>query len=188
MLRRYGCSHLCMFPLLLLFLVVPPAWGLDDSDLWNAALTKIDSGDLTQATTLLDQLVSQYPSSPKAPGAHLKLAYIKVKTSPDATQDLLDAFSLVRTKYASTPEAGEALVRIGYLHSKSKETAQAIDDLTTFLTTYSGHSLSAEAQRSLGNLYLRNLDLDRAEAAFDAVKAIPGAPAEVAGRQYYRKR
>lgn len=160
----------------LLFLPCSACLASEDATLWGQACAKIDAGDLTGGASLLTRLVTDFPSSPKASGAQLKLAYIKVKTSPDATQDLLGAFSLVRTKYASSPEAGEALVRIGYLHSKSKETAQAIDDLTTFLTTYSGHSLAAEAQRSLGNLYLRNLDLDRAEAAFDAVKAIPGAP------------
>ena len=69
MLKRFGC-------LILLLLVVPAAWATDDS-LWNDALTKIDSGDLAQATVLLNQLLTDYPASPKAPGAQLKLALVK---------------------------------------------------------------------------------------------------------------
>ena len=145
----------------------------------DQALTKIDSGELTQATAILSKLLTDYPSSPKAPGAQLKLAYIKYKTSPNATQELLDAYSLVRTKYSSSPEAGEALARIGYLHSKNKETAQAIEDFKSFLKDSPGHALAPNVQRTLAGLYLRSLDLDKAEAAFNAVKSIPGAEPEV---------
>ena len=164
---------------ILVLLVTAPAWGVDDSSLWDQALTKIDSGDLMQATALLNQLLTDYPASPKAPGAQLKLAYIKYKTNPDATQELLDAFSQVRAKYSSSPEAGEALARIGYLHSKNKDTAQAILDFKSFLEDCPTHELAPNVQRTLGNLYLRSLDLDKAEAAFDAVKAIPNAPQAV---------
>ena len=164
-----------VFLLPLLILTFSPAWGTDDSTLWNDALTKIDSGDLAQAAAALNQLLTEFPNSPKAPGAQLKLAYLKVKTTPTSTQDLLNAFSLVRTKYGSSPEAGEALARIGYLHSKNKQTTQAIEEFSTFVRDHPAHPLAAEAQRTLGNLYLRNLDLDKAEAAFDAVGSIPGA-------------
>ena len=147
--------------------------------LWEDACAKIDAGDLAGATDSLNQLLEQYPQSPKAPPAQLKLAYIKIRTNPDATQEILNAFALVRTKYPASVEAGEALVRIGYLHSKS-DPAQAIDDFTTFLTSYPDHPLAAEVQQSLGRLYLRARQLDNAEAAFDKVKTISEAPVEVA--------
>jgi len=173
----------CSIRLLLLFvfpLVIPCSLCLaqDDASLWSEACAKADAGDLTGGASLLTRLITDFPSSPKAPGAQLKLAYIKVKTSPDATQELLDAFSLVRTKYASSPEAGTALARIGFLHSKN-DAAQAIADFTAFLKDYPVHPHAPNVQRTLGSLYLRSLDLDKAEAAFDAVKEIPNAPLAV---------
>ena len=52
MCRRFcHCTRL----FLLLFLLIPPAWGVDDSSLWSEALTNIDLGELTQATALLNQ-------------------------------------------------------------------------------------------------------------------------------------
>ena len=49
MSRRFCHWRYCTYVFLVLFLLIPPAWGADDSSLWNEALTKIDSGDLTQA-------------------------------------------------------------------------------------------------------------------------------------------
>jgi len=96
MLKRFGCRYSAWLPLLVLLLTTPLGAQADDSDLWSEACAKVDAGDLTGAATLLNQLLTDFPSSPKAPGAQLKLAYIKVKTSPDSTQELLDAFSQVR--------------------------------------------------------------------------------------------
>jgi len=150
----------------------------DDATLWEAAVAKVDAGDLAGASSLFAQLINDYPNSSNAPAAQLKLAYIKIRTSADATQEIMDAFSLVRTKYPSSTEAGEALVRIGYLNSKS-DAAKAISDFSAFLTSYPSHDLAAEVQQSLGRLYVRTLELDKAEAAFDQVAAISGAPADV---------
>ena len=101
-----------------------------------------------------------------------------MKTSPGATQELLDAFSQVRAKYASSQEAGTALARIGFLRSKN-DTAQAISDFSAFLKDYPGHPLAPDVQRTLGSLYLRNLDLDKAEAAYDAAAHSPSATIDV---------
>ena len=163
------------------FLIWHPsaAWAADDDALWDAACAKVDAGDLAGAAELFDQLLQEYPESPKAPGAQLKLAYIKLKTSPDSTQEIIDAFSLVRSRYASSLEAGEALVRIGYLNSKT-DANQAISDFGTFLASYPGHSLTAPVLESLGRLYLRNLELEKAEAAFDKVKTVPNVSAAIA--------
>lgn len=64
----------------------------------------MDAGDLPGAEALASQLLQEYPSSPNAPGAQLLLGRIKLKAAPDATQDLLAAFSLVRTKYPCSPD------------------------------------------------------------------------------------
>ena len=175
------CSiRLLLFQVFVFLLVVPysACFAEDDASLWSEASAKVDAGDLTGGASLLTRLITDFPSSPKAPGAQLKLAYIKVKTGPDATQELLDAFSLVRARYASSPEAGTALARIGFLHSRNN-TAQAIADFTAFLKDYPVHPHAPNVQRTLGSLYLRSLDLDKAEAAFDAVKEIPNAPLAV---------
>ena len=174
MLKHFGCRYSAWLPLLVLLLTTPLGAQADDSDLWSEACAKVDAGDLTDAATLLNQLLTDFPSSPKAPGAQLKLAYIKVKTSPNSTQELLDAFSQVRTKYASSPEAGVALVRIGYLHSRT-DTGQAVKDFEDFLAAYKDHPQSARVTRALGGLHLRDLELDKAEAAFDSVRSASGA-------------
>jgi len=66
-------------------------------------------------------------------------------------------------------------VRIGYLHSRT-DAKQAIKDFEEFLATHKDHPQCARVTISLGGLYLRNLELDKAEAAFDAVKSTPNAP------------
>ena len=175
MLKHFGCRYSAWLPLLVLLLTTPPGAQADDSDLWSEACAKVDAGDLTGGASLFTRLLTDFPSSPKAPGAQLKLAYIKMKTSPDSVAEQLSAFSLVRSKYSSSPEAGIALARIGFLHSKN-DTAQAIESFSAFLNDYLGHPLAPSVQRTLGSLYLRSLDLDKAEAAFNAVKSIPDAP------------
>ena len=115
-MRRYVLSLIFA---VLFFMLCSSGFASDDTDLWEAACAKVSAGDLTGGASLLTRLVTDYPSSSKAPGAQLKLAYIKMKTSPDSVAEQLDAFSQVRTKYASSPEAGVALVRIGYLHSRT---------------------------------------------------------------------
>ncbi|HET6453769.1 MAG TPA: tetratricopeptide repeat protein [Armatimonadota bacterium] len=142
-MRRYVLSLIFA---VLFFMLCSSGFASDDTDLWDAACAKVDAGDLTDAATLLNQLLTDFPSSPKAPGAQLKLAYIKMKTSPDSTQELLDAFSQVRTKYASSPEAGVALVRIGYLHSRT-DANQAVKDFEDFLAVYKDHPQCARVTR-----------------------------------------
>ena len=163
----------------LTLLLVSFAYGLDDASLSQTAHSKVDAGDPPGATELFSQLLQQYPDSTKAPDAQLSLAKIKYKLNPQATQELLDAFSLVRTKYPASAEAAEALARMGFLHTKSS-TAQAINDFTTFLTGNPDHPLAASVQQSLGRLYLKTKEFDKAEAAFDAVKTFATAPAGVA--------
>ncbi len=178
----YRCTWLCVtLAIVTTFLILhpPAARAADDMTLWEDACAKIDAGDLAGAKDSLNQLLEQYPASPKAPAAQLKLAYIKIRTSPESTGEILNAFSLVRTKYPSSQEAAVALVRIGYLHSKT-DTLQAIADFTAFLSSYPDHQLAAEIQQSLGRLYLRTLELDKAEAAFDKAVNIGGAPTAVA--------
>ena len=95
----------CIRLLFVCLLIIPFSACLaqEDADLWNQACAKIDAGDLAGAAVLFNQLLTDYPSSSKAPGAQLKLAYIKMKTSPDSTVEQLNAFSLVRSKYSPGP-------------------------------------------------------------------------------------
>lgn len=158
----------------ILLLALSPSLYATDTDLWESAAAKIDTGDLAAARDALTQLIKTYPSSPKAPGAQLKLAYIKMKTSPQSDQEIIEAFSLVRTKYPSSPEAADALARIGYVHTKS-DAAQAISDFSAFLKSHSEHKLAPGVQQSLARLYLRTNDLSKAEEAFDKVKTMTGA-------------
>jgi len=154
------------------------AWALDETAMWDAARAKADAGDLLGAQSGFIEFLSLFPSSPKAPGAQLKLAYIKLKLNPDSAREMLDAFSQVRTKYPTSAEAGEALARIGYLHTKS-DTRQAIKDFTDFLASNANHPLTAPVEQSLGRLYLRTGELDKAEAAFDKAAAATGAASSI---------
>ncbi|MCX6374841.1 MAG: hypothetical protein NTU88_02160 [Armatimonadetes bacterium] len=146
--------------------------------MWDAARAKADAGDLLGAQSGFIEFLSLFPSSAKAPGAQLKLAYIKLKLTPDSAQEILDAFSQVRTRYPTSAEAGEALARIGYLHTKS-DTRQAIKDFTDFLASNANHPLAAPVEQSLGRLYLRTGELDKAEGAFDKAAAVTGASLSV---------
>lgn len=181
MSMRQAYGKLLIVPLVLislLFVATPAFCAATDADTSQLAQAKFDAGDLDGATALCMQLLQLFPHSGRAPGAQLMLARIKLKMHPDATQDLLDAFALVRTRYPSSPESADALVHTGFLHSRS-DAAQAVRDFREFATAYPTHPSTARVQQSLGRLYLRTLDLDKAEAAFDAAKIIAGAPASL---------
>lgn len=151
-----------------------PAYATSDDDLWSAACAKVNQGRLAEARPIFKRIVDFFPASRRAPGAQLKLAYIKMRLDQPTRQDMLDAFSAVKQKYPASDEAGEALVRIGYIHSKS-DTVEAIKDFSAFVTSRPNHPLNAEACQSLGRLYLRTHELDKAETAFDRVKLISNA-------------
>ena len=168
---------------LLLFSHPATIQAMDDGQIWDAAVATMDSGDTSQAAKLFSQLLQQFPSSPKAPGAQLKLAEIKRKTDPDATKELIQAYSLVTNSYPSSPEAAEALVATGFLYSKTRspaDTQNAIRMFTTFLQSYPGHALTAKVLQSLGLLYARNRDYAKAEAALDGVRTSAGVTNELA--------
>jgi TolA-binding protein len=160
----------------ILLLFHPRTASASDTTLWDSASAKVESGDLAGAKELFTKLLREFPSSPKAPGAQLKLAYIKMKASPQSDQEMINAFAEVRTKYPTSPEAADVLARIGYLHSKSNTTL-AIADFTAFLTSNPEHRLAGGMEQSLGRLYLKTKDLDKAEASFDKVKTYAGASA-----------
>ena len=70
------CSmRLLLFLVFTVLLVIPysACFAEDDTTLWSEACAKIDAGDLTGGASLLTRLVTDFPSSPKAPGAQLKL-------------------------------------------------------------------------------------------------------------------
>ena len=162
----------------MLLALLPSAWALDPSAMLESAQAKMDAGDLPGAEALASQLLQEYPSSPKAPGAQLMLGRIKLKATPDATQDLLAAFFLVRTKYPQSPEATDALVHIGFLHTRC-DTAQAISDFSSFMNEHPTHPDAARVSQSLGRLHLKTHDLDKAEASFDKAATISDAPTAV---------
>lgn len=178
MVRYCVFRKACVFVLPLLILMVSPARSAHDSTLWNTAQVKFEAGDLTQAATLLNQLLTQYPSSPKVPGAHLKLAEIQRLTHPDATTaESIKALSQVMSDYPSSPEAAEALMQEGFVYAKTRlpdDTQSAIDTFTTFLRSYPNNQSCAKVQQALGMLYARNRDLDKAEAALDSVRTSAG--------------
>lgn len=98
-----------------------------DSELWQSAKAKIDAGDLDGAAALLNQLLTEFPASTKAPGAQLELGRIRLQLTPEDTPGLLSAFELVKSKYPASAEAADASVHIGYLHSRT-DAKQAISD------------------------------------------------------------
>lgn len=170
---------LMLAAMIVLLLASPPTGSAaTDATLWDSATAKVEAGDLTAAKTLFTQLLQVYPTSPKAPGAQLEVARIGWKSGSKSDAELISAFAEVRTKYPSTPEATDALVHMGYLRSKSN-TAQAIADFTQILKEDPDHPRAAGVQQSLGRLYLKAKDLDKAEATFDKVKTTPGASATV---------
>ncbi len=146
--------------------------------LWESACAKATSNDIDGAKDILTRIVSNYPQSRRAPSALLKLAYITVRTNTQSELAITDAFTQVRTKYPNSPEAVEALARIGFLESRH-DTVKAIGDFESFLSQAPSHSLAPDVRQSLARLYLRKGDLDRAEAAFDAVRGTPGASPSV---------
>lgn len=157
-----------VFPLAIVIFLVTPVMSsaVTDLDISQQASAKLESGDLAAAASTYTQLLKSFPDSPKAPDAQLKLAYIKMKLSPKATQEVLDALAQVQTKYPSSPEAAEAKARIGFLHTRT-DADQAIRDFTEFLSAHPSHPLAASVQQSLGRLYLKTNDLGKAEEAFD---------------------
>ena len=112
-MRRYVLSLIFA---VLFFMLCFSCFASSDADLWQAACAKVSAGDLAGAAVLLNQLLTDFPTSPKAPASQLELGRIRLRLTPEDTQGLLDAFNLVRTKYPSSTEAADACVHVGYLH------------------------------------------------------------------------
>lgn len=162
------------------------AWGLDDNSLWDSAMAKFEAGDLQGAAALFNQLISQYPNSPKVPGAKLKLAEIERLANPNAgTDESIQALAEVMEQYPASPEAAEALMQQGFVYAKTRQPADtelAIQAFSTFLSAYPNNLSAAKVRNSLGMLYARKGDLDRAEATLDSVRGSAGVTKELAER------
>lgn len=81
----------------------------------NAAL----AGNLAQARSTCSTVVAQCPGVPIEPQALLLLGKILYK-SGDPTNDVMSVFAELVERFPKSPEASEALLRIGYLNERLK--------------------------------------------------------------------
>lgn len=88
----------------------------------NAALT----GNLAKARSTCNTVVAQRPGVPIEPQALLLLGKILYKYG-DPTNDVISVFAELVDRFPNSPEASEALLRIGYLNDRIKQPTQAWD-------------------------------------------------------------
>lgn len=135
------------------------------------------AGDFTIAIGLCTGVINAHLGAPIEPRARLLLGHIlNKKRVPEA--DSIGQFAQLVASFPNSPEAPQALLRIGYLRERLK---QDPDEWQQVVRYYPLSKEAAEALHCLGHQALRRGDAVEATAKFDASAAVAeAAPSVVA--------
>lgn len=162
--------------LILLLTLASPGCCTDPAGVLSDAKTRAVAGDYATAISLCNGVINQYPGAPVEPKARLLLAKILTKEKAPETE-CISQFSKVATDFPSSQEAPEALLRIGYLRDRVKQSPAEWEQV---VKSYPRTKEAAEALKCLGHLALRNNDPELAIKRFEASSAVPEADAALA--------
>lgn len=82
------------------------------AELFTQASAELKAGNDSRASTLFEQIVTEFPASPQAPTAALRRAYLALRLKEPHPDDL---FLRVTARYGESAEAADALRRLGYI-------------------------------------------------------------------------
>jgi TolA-binding protein len=132
-----------------------------DEQYLNEAKTSVENKNIDKAVTAYQDLIKEYPKSPKAPEAIFQLATLyqnkMVKDIP-ANQSLQKAISLFRSvfdKYPKSKLAPKALFMSGFILANDlKSYNQATASFSLFLQKFPNNELASSAREELENMGL----------------------------------
>ncbi len=132
-----------------------------DEQYLNEAKTSVENKNIDKAVTAYQDLVKEYPNSPKAPEAIFELATLyqnkMVKDIP-ANQSLQKAIGLFRSvfdKYPKSRLAPKALFMSGFILANDlKQYNQATASFSLFLQKFPNNELASSAREELENMGL----------------------------------
>lgn len=133
------------------------------------------AGNLEQAVSLCRSVIDAHPGLPAEPGARLVMGYILIKKNAPASESI-EHFTTAATDFPTSPEAPQALLRIGYLREKN---GQPAPEWGRLVADYPGSTEAAEALHCLGHFALRAGDPELAIKRFEESATASGASAEV---------
>ena len=132
-----------------------------DEQYLNEAKTSISNNNINDAVTSYQELVKEYPNSPKAPEAIFQLATLyqnkMIKNIPQK-ESLEKAISLFRSlfdKYPQSSLAPKALFMSGFIQANDlKSFNEATASFTLFLQKFPNNELATSAKEELDNMGL----------------------------------
>ncbi len=132
-----------------------------DSDYMQAAKKSVQQNNISDAVSAYENLVKEYPESPKAPEALFQLAslyqnqMIKNIEPEKSLQKAVSLFKSIATKYPHSKEAPKALFMSGFIQANNlKSYNDATSTFNLFLKKYPDNSLSSSAHEELKNMGL----------------------------------
>lgn len=143
----------------------------DELDLFNKAVALYQTNDADEAIGVLDAFIKRFPDAGKLSQAKSMRGHWLLKNN-----DLAGAkkqFEEIAIQHPDKPEAGEAILRCGYIMILEKQDDS--DILKKFLSVARGEikaddNVRIEAMMRCAALYHKGKDLDTAEAAYKAIE------------------
>lgn len=148
----------------------------DYDDVLSNAKTRAVAGDFTAAISLCTSVINAHPGAPIEPRARMLLGNILgKKRAPES--DCIEQFAQIAASFPSSPEAPQALLRIGYLRERLKQPPAEWERIAR---DYPATTQAAEALHCLGHLALRVDDPATAIEHFRRSAAVSaGTPARI---------
>lgn len=129
---------------------------VSDNELMESAKEMINNNNLTEAITIYEKIIDEYPESENTPKALVALAGIYqskgVKTISDVENlnKAIQYYELVYNKFPQSNDAPVSLFMIGYIQANElKKFDEATKTYNTFLEKFPNHEMAAAAQQEL---------------------------------------
>lgn len=157
-------------------LLASAGYCVDSESTLRDARALVKAGNLQPAIEKCNTVLETRPVGPIEPRVRLFLGNLLTKAGrPPA--DALEQFARIANDFPNSPEAPEALLRIGYLRDRNKQDPAEWQQI---VKSYPRTKEAAEALKCLGHVALRNGDPELAIKRFDASATVPEADSALA--------
>jgi len=158
--------------------------AVNDKYLFDGGVIYYDSSEYTNALTIFQQLVNDFPESQYAASAQYYIGYINEKKLGYYIQALLEYQELINN-YPDSSYADDAQLGIGNCYYVTYDYSHAIEAFQKLIDDYPGSSLLALAQYSIAQSYRKLANYTQAVIEFN--KVIDNYPESdyPASAQYY---
>jgi len=142
--------------------------AVDDKYLFDGGIIYYDSGEYTNALTIFQQLINDFPDSQYTDDAQYYIGYINEKKLGYYIQALLEYQELINN-YPNSSYADDAQLGIGNCYYVTYDYSHAIEAFQKLIDDYPGSSLLALAQYSIAQSYRKLADYEQAILEFNKV-------------------